>query len=102
MVGDNTNGETELSLGMGAARRYVYKLTGHMPGLSTVHRWRLKNRLNAVLIGGRFFTTEGAIRRMLAADEQRNRASANSRGQAAADRIEVLTTRTRPATGGHL
>jgi hypothetical protein len=53
------------------------------------------------MIGGRIYTTESAIREMLAADEQRNRGSTNTRGAAAAKRIEALTERaTRRAKGG--
>ncbi len=93
MVFVNQNGEAEPSLGMGAARRCFRKLTGHMPGLSSLHRWRLKGRLYAVMIGGRFYTSESAIRAMLAADEQRNRGSANTRGEAAAARLTAIIGR---------
>ncbi len=84
------NTHAERKLGMGEARRLFRSLTGHTPGLSTIHRWRLGGRLHAVMIGGRLFTTESAIRAMLAADEQRNRASANARGEAAAARLAAL------------
>jgi hypothetical protein len=86
------NGKAEPRLGMGAARRFIREITGHTPGLSTMHRWRLKQRLRAEMIGGRLFTTESAIREMLAADELRNRGSVNARGQAAAERIERIAT----------
>ena len=86
----SANSAAEPRLGMGAARRYFYKLTGHMPGLSSMHRWRLKGRLYAVMIGGRFYTTESAIRAMLPADEQRNRGSSNTRGEAAAARLAAI------------
>jgi hypothetical protein len=96
-----SNGKPEPLLGAGMTRRRICELTGHTPGLSTLHRWRLKGRLRATMIGGRIFTTESAIREMLAADEQRNRGSANPRGEAAAVRIEALTARTtRRAKGG--
>ncbi len=96
-----SNGKPEPLLGAGMTRRRFCELTGHTPGLSTMHRWRLKGRLHAVMIGGRFYTTESAILAMLAADEQRNRGSANSRGEAAAVRIEALTARSsRRAKGG--
>ena len=96
-----SNGKPEPLLGAGMTRRRFCELTGHTPGLSTLHRWRLKGRLRATMIGGRIFTTESAIREMLAADEQRNRGSANSRGEAAAVRIEALTARSsRRAKGG--
>jgi hypothetical protein len=95
------DGKAERLLGAGAARRLFRDITGHTPGLSTWHRWWLKGRLRAVMIGGRLFTTESAIREMLAADEQRNRGSANARGTAAAKRIEALAERTsRRAKGG--
>lgn len=95
------NGKPEPLLGAGMTRRRFCELTGHTPGLSTLHRWRLKGRLRATMIGGRIFTTESAIREMLAADEQRNRGSANARGEAAAVRIEALTARSsRRAKGG--
>jgi hypothetical protein len=93
-----TNGNAEPLLGAGKARRRFCEITGHTPGLSTLHRWRLKGRLRAVLIGGRIYTTESAIREMLAADEERNRGSANERGVAAAKRIEAL--RAQGAKGG--
>jgi hypothetical protein len=96
-----SNGKPEPLLGAGMARRRFCELTGHTPGLSTLHRWRLGGRLRATMIGGRIYTTESAIREMLAADEQRNRGSANTRGAAAAKRIEALTERaTRRAKGG--
>jgi len=78
---------------MGEARRLFRELTGHTPGLSTIHRWRLGGRLHAVMIGGRLFTTESAIRAMLAADEQRNRGSNNARGAAAAARLAAMLDR---------
>lgn len=84
------HGKAEPLLGAGMTRRRFCEITGHTPGLSTLHRWRLKGRLRAVMIGGRIFTTESAIREMLAADEQRNRGSVNSRGTAAAARIERI------------
>ena len=83
----------ERKLGMGEARRLFRELTGHTPGLSTIHRWRLGGRLHAVMIGGRLFTTESAIRAMLAADEQRNRGSTNARGEAAAARLAAMLDR---------
>ncbi len=96
-----SNGKPEPLLGAGMARRRFCELTGHTPGLSTLHRWRLKGRLRATMIGGRIYTTESAIREMLVADEQRNRGSANSRGEAAAARIEALAEHaTRRAKGG--
>jgi hypothetical protein len=98
---NHEHGKPEPLLGAGMARRRFCELTGHTPGPSTFHRWRLKGRLFAVMIGGRFYTTESAILAMLAADEQRNRGSANTRGAAAAKRIEALTERaTRRAKGG--
>lgn len=98
---NHEHGKPEPLLGAGSTRRRFCELTGHTPGLSSLHRWRLKGRLHAVMIGGRFYTTESAILAMLAADEQRNRGSANSRGEAAAVRIEALTARSsRRAKGG--
>jgi glutathione S-transferase len=95
------NGNAERTLGMGAIAQYIEAHTGHKPGRSTLWRWHLTGRLAARRIGGRLFTTESAIREMLAADEQRNRGSANARGEAAAVRIEALTARSsRRAKGG--
>lgn len=80
-------------LGMGAIARLVYQLTGHKPGRSTVWRWHLTGRLQARRIGGRLYSTETMVSAMLAADEQRNRGSVNSRGQAAAARLANLVNR---------
>ena len=80
-------------LGMGAIARLVYRLTGHKPGRSTVWRWHLTGRLQARRIGGRLYSTETMVSAMLAADEQRNRGSVNSRGQAAAARLANLVNR---------
>jgi hypothetical protein len=95
------SGMVEPLLAAGKTRRRFQEITGHTPGLSTLHRWRLRGRLRAVMIGGRFYTTESAIREMLAADEQRNRGSANARGTAAAERIEALTARSARRAKGH-
>ncbi len=80
-------------LGMGAIARLVYQLTGHKPGRSTVWRWHLTGRLQARRIGGRLYSTETMVSAMLAADEQRNRGSVNSRGEAAAARLANLVNR---------
>ena len=47
----------------------VEKLTGLKPGRSTVWRWQTDGRLESKFIGGRLYSTESAIRRMLEADE---------------------------------
>lgn len=83
----------EAALSMSAIERRVAELTGHKPSRSALHRWRLKNRLRFMRIGGRYYSTESAIREMLAADEQHNRGSANTRGTAAAARIESLAAK---------
>jgi hypothetical protein len=90
-----SNGKAEQLLGMGAARRLHFELTGLKPGLSTVHRWRLKGRLRAVMIGGRLYTTE-----MLAADAARDRGTVNARGTAAAERIERIAASMPRRKGG--
>ena len=95
-----SNGKAEQLLGMGAARRLHFELTGLKPGLSTVHRWRLKGRLRAVMIGGRLYTTESAIRAMIAADAERDRGTVNARGTAAAARIERLAATMPRRKGG--
>lgn len=95
-----TQGEAERVLGMGSGIRYYHKQTGHKPGRSTWWRWLLTNRLESRRIGGRIYTTESAIRRMIAADEQRNRGSVNARGQAAAERIERLAAAMPRRKGG--
>lgn len=98
------DGKAEPVLGMGAIERRIRELTGYKPGRSTLHRWLLKGRLRATRIGGRFYATERAIREMLEADEQRNRGSVGTRGQAAAARIEAIARampgRGRRAKGG--
>ena len=95
-----TQGEAERVLGMASAIRYYEKQTGHKPGRSTWWRWLLTNRLESRRIGGRIYTTESAIRRMIVADEQRNRGSVNARGQAAAERIERLAAAMPRRKGG--
>jgi len=86
---------------MGDIARRLRELTGHKPGKSTVWRWHLTGRLESRRIGGRIYSTESAIRRMIEADELRNRGSANTRGEAAAKRIEALTAqRGRRTKGG--
>ena len=83
----------EPMLGMREITRFMLAETGHKPGRSTIWRWGLTGRLAYQRIGGRLYTTETAIRAMLAADEQRNRGSVNSRGEAAAARLANLVTR---------
>ncbi|MEN9641787.1 MAG: hypothetical protein RIR77_976 [Planctomycetota bacterium] len=90
---NNLQRNTEQMLGMGAIARLVYQLTGHKPGRSTVWRWHLTGRLQARRIGGRLYSTETMVSAMLAADEQRNRGSVNSRGEAAAERLANLVNR---------
>ena len=90
---NNLQRNTEQMLGMGAIARLVYQLTGHKPGRSTVWRWHLTGRLQARRIGGRLYSTETMVSAMLAADEQRNRGSVNSRGGAAAARLANLVNR---------
>jgi predicted site-specific integrase-resolvase len=92
--------KAEPLLGAGLTRRRFCEITGHTPGLSTLHRWRLKGRLRAVMIGGRIFTTESAIREMLAADAARDRGTVNARGTAAAARIERLAATMPRRKGG--
>jgi hypothetical protein len=79
--------ESEPLLGTGAITRLVRDLTGHRPSRSTLWRWYLTKRLETRRIGGRLYATESAVRRMLAADEQRNRGSAGACGAAAASRL---------------
>jgi hypothetical protein len=79
-------GETEPLLGASAITHRVHELTGFRPSRSTLWRWHLTGRLETRRIGGRLYATESAVRRMLAADEQRNRGGAGSRGAAAAAR----------------
>ena len=85
-------------LGMREIARFMLAETGHKPGRSTIWRWGLTGRLAYRRIGGRLFTTESAIRAMLAADEAQNRGSVNERGQAAAARLANLVNRN--ARGG--
>ena len=89
----STTGNAERTLGMGAIAHYIERHTGHKPSRSTIWRWGLTGRLAYRRIGGRLFTTESAIRAMLAADDAQNRGSANERGQAAAARLANLVTR---------
>lgn len=95
-----TQGNAEHALGMAAIAACIEKHTGHKPGRSTLWRWHLTGRLESRRIGGRLYATEGAIRRMLEADELRNRGSANARGEAAAKRIEKLAAAMPRRKGG--
>ena len=89
----STTVNAERTLGMGAIAHYIERHTGHKPSRSTIWRWGLTGRLAYRRIGGRLYATETAVRAMLAADEQRNRGSVNSRGEAAAARLENLVNR---------
>ena len=80
-------------LAPGAAQRLFLDLCGFKPSRSTYWRWLLTRRLQSRRIGGRLFTTESAIRAMLAADEAQNCGSVNERGQAAAARLANLVNR---------
>ena len=79
----------ERSLGMGEIAKLVQLITGYKPSRASLWRWHLTGRLETRRIGGRLYATESAIRRMLAADEQRNRGSASARGEAAAARLSI-------------
>lgn len=86
-------------LGMKAIAQTIHALTGHKPGRSTLWRWHLSGRLASRRIGGRLYSTERAIREMLAADECRNRGSTNARGEAAAARLAAMLDGGRRAHG---
>ena len=90
---EHSNIVAELLLGMREIARFILAETGHKPSRSTLWRWHLTGRLQARRIGGRLYATETAVRAMLAADEQRNCGSVNSRGEAAAARLANLVTR---------
>ena len=83
-------------LAPGAAQRLFFDLSGFKPSRSAFWRWLLDGRLESRRIGSRLFTTERAIRAMLAADETRNHGSTNARGLAAAKRVEAI-----PSTRRH-
>lgn len=89
MVGATHRDVAERSLSVGEIATLVKLITGHRPSRSTLWRWHLTGRLETRRIGGRLYATESAIRRMLAADEQRNRGSAGARGAAAAARLSA-------------
>ncbi len=82
-------GDAARPLGMGEVAKLVQLITGYKPSRASLWRWHLTGRLETRRIGGRLYATESAIRRMLAADEQRNRGSADSRGTAAAARLSA-------------
>lgn len=88
------NGEQLLA--PGAAQRLFLDLCGFKPSRSTYWRWLLTRRLESRRIGSRLFTTERAIRAMLAADEATNHGSTNSRGLAAKMRVEAILSAPRP------
>jgi hypothetical protein len=90
MVTQHEMGKPEHALGMSRIASRIEALTGHRPSRSALWRWHLKGRLASRRIGGRLYTTEAAIRAMLAADEQRNRGSIESRGEAAAARVRCM------------
>ena len=79
----------EVRLRAAQIQRRIAELTGHKPSRTTLWRWHLENRLECSRIGGRIYSTDSAIREMLLADEQRNRASASQRGQLATERLEA-------------
>ena len=90
MCYSEVNGSAERLLGLSDGTRLCFELTGYRPSRSSWWRWHLTGRLDARRIGGRLYTTERAIRAMLAADEERNSGSANARGLAAAARLKRL------------
>ena len=79
----------ERTLGMGEIAKLVQLITGYKPSRASLWRWHLTGRLETRRIGGRLYATESAIRRMLAADEQRSRGGAGARGAAAASRLSA-------------
>jgi len=87
-VNDLLTGEPLLA--PGAAQRLFFDLSGFKPSRSAFWRWLLDGRLESRRIGSRLFTTERAIRAILAADEARNLGSTNARGLAAKMRIEAI------------
>jgi hypothetical protein len=87
------HGNAEQLLGMAAIASRIHELMGHKPSRSTLWRWHLTGRLDAKRIGSRLYATETAIRAMLAADEEKNHGTVNSRGQAAAARLANLINR---------
>jgi hypothetical protein len=89
MTSHRAYGEAEPMLGMAAIAKLVQLITGYKPSRGTLWRWHLTGRLETRRIGGRLYATESAVRRMLAADEQRNRGSAGSRGTDAASRLSA-------------
>jgi hypothetical protein len=89
MVGVSHRDGAERSLSAGEIATLVKLITGHRPSRSTLWRWHLTGRLETRRIGGRLYATESAVRRMLAADEERNRGSAGARGTAAAARLSA-------------
>ena len=83
----------EVRLRAAQIQRRIAELTGHKPSRTTLWRWHLENRLECSRIGGRIYSTDSAIRAMILADEQRNRASADQRAQLAAARLEAQIER---------
>ncbi len=96
MLNERESGEAEPLLGMGEVAKLVHQITGYKPSRATGWRWHLDGRLETRRIGGRLYATESAVRRMLAADEQRNRGSAGSRGGAAASRLSAALNANAP------
>jgi hypothetical protein len=96
---ENEQKHAERLLSTGEITRLVCLITGHTPSRSSLWRWHLSGRLETTRIGGRLYATESAIRRMLAADEQRNRGSSATRGIAAAARIAPEVRKLRRSRG---
>jgi len=71
-------------------QNFIQELSGFKPSRSALWRWHLSGRLECKRIGGRIYSTEDAIRKMLANDEQCNRGSVESRGQLAGERIAKI------------
>ena len=64
----------------------VEQVTGRRPSLSTLHRWRLRGvrgvKLQTVLVGGRRFVTEDAVREFIAATTMAGERDPSARAEA--------------------
>lgn len=87
------DGDAEPALALSAASRRYASLTGHRPCRATLWRWHLTGRLKCRRIGKHLFTTESALRELIATDELDNASTAAARAAAAAAAVATLASR---------
>lgn len=105
MILSNESGVERL-MGIPAATVALERIAGFRPSRATMFRWALSGRLKCTRIGGRLFTTESALRAMLAQDSlagtsrRPKESSISERGKAAAARLSRAHPTTHAEKGG--